>query len=168
MPKSLYYFEKILFALKRLRDCLEIAKVVLEKEILRMKVVVPSGLTEKHIQQITFVFNHYFDPMYKNCQICHQDLFKRLPLEVDCLILKIYMSASSTLGATAGNNEQNCFLFHEAKEICLVFRACKSGEWPCPKLIDFKEHAELYQEVKEKVLAKKWTDIPTKDTNEKL
>jgi hypothetical protein len=53
MPKSLYYFEKILFALKRLRDCLEIAKVVLEKEILRMKVVVPSGLTEKHIQQIT-------------------------------------------------------------------------------------------------------------------
>ena len=53
MPKSLYYFEKILFALKHLRDCLEIAKVVLEKEILRMKVVVPSGLTEKHIQQIT-------------------------------------------------------------------------------------------------------------------
>ncbi len=98
------------------------AKVVLEKEILRMKVVVPSGLTEKHIQQITFVFNHYFDPMYKNCQICHQDLFKRLPLEVDCLIMKIYMSASSTLGATTGNNEQDCFLFHEAKEICLVFR----------------------------------------------
>jgi hypothetical protein len=78
------------------------------------------------------------------------------------------MSAFSNLGATAVNIEQNSFLFHEAKELGLVSRACKSGEWPCPKLIDFREHAELCQEVKEKVLTEKWTDIPTKDTNEKL
>ena len=53
MPKSLYYFEKILVTLKHLRDCLEIAKVVLEKEILWMKVVIPSGVTERPIQEIT-------------------------------------------------------------------------------------------------------------------
>ena len=147
-----------------MRDCLEIAKVVLEKEILRMKVVIPLGVTERHIQEITSIFNHYLDLMYKHCQICHQDLFKRLPLEVDCLILKIYMSAFSTLGATAVNIEQNSFLFPEAKELGLVCCACKSGEWPRPKLIDFRERAELCQEVKEKVLAKKWTE----DTNEKL
>ncbi len=89
-------------------------------------------------------------------------------MEIDCLILKIFVSASHSLGATAVNNEQNGLLFHEAKELGLVSRACKAGEWPFSKLIDFREDTESFQEVKEKVRAKKWFTVTTKDTNEKL
>jgi hypothetical protein len=60
-------------------------------------------------------------------------------------------------------------LFHEAKELGLNFRACKAGEWPCSELIDFRKGAEPCQEVMEKVLAEKWTNISTEDyTNDKL
>ncbi len=59
-------------------------------------------------------------------------------------------------------------MFHEAKELGLVSRACKVGEWPCSKLIDFRGGTEPCQEVKEKVVAKKCTNISLEDLNEKL
>jgi hypothetical protein len=123
---------------------------------------------EKHIQKLISIFYDQFGSIYENCQACHRSLSKNLPVEVDCLILKIFISITSSLGATAANNEQNSILFHEAKELGLVSRACKAGEWPCSKLIDFREGAEPYQEVKEKVLPEKWTNISIEDTNEKL
>jgi len=110
-----------------------------EKKILRKKEVIPSESTEKHIQELVHIFNNQFNPIYENCQAYHRDLFKRLPLEIDCLILKVFVSASHNLGATAANNEKNCLLFHEVKELGLVSRTCKVGKWPCSKLIDFRE-----------------------------
>ncbi len=151
-----------------MQDCLEIARTVLEKEIFGKKVFIPSGVTERHIQEIVFMFNYQLDPIFRNCQTSHKDLFKPLPLEIDCLILKIYMSTFSSQGATATESEQNSILFHEAKELGLVSRTCKVGEWPCSKLIDFRGGTEPCQEVKEKVVAKKWTNISLEDLMKSL
>jgi hypothetical protein len=155
--ESLQHFEKIILVLKRVLDCLIFSRAVLEKRILRKKVVIPLESTEKHIKELVHIFNNQFSPIYENCQAYHRDLFKRLPLEIDCLILEIFVSASHSLGATAANSELNCLLFHEIKELGLVSRTCKVGIWPCSKLIDFREGTEPCQEVK--VLAKKWTNI---------
>ncbi len=75
------------------------------------------------------------------------------------------MSTSNNLSVTAANNEQNCLLFHEVKELVYISRTCKVGEWPCSKLVDFREGAESCQEVKEKELAEKWTNISTEESN---
>jgi hypothetical protein len=64
------------------------------------------------------------------------------------------------------NSEQNCLLFQEAKELKLTSRTCKVGEWPYSELIDFREGIEPCK--KEKVLAKKWTNITIEEPNEKF
>jgi hypothetical protein len=165
--ESLQHFEKILVVLKRVLNYLVSSRAVLEKKILRNKVVICSESTENHIQKLISI-NDQFSLIYENCQACHRSLFKTLPIEVDCIVLKIYISITNSLVATAAKNEQNSILFHKAKELGLTSRACKAGEWPCVKLIDFREGAEPCQEVKEKVLAKKWTNISIEDSNEKL
>ncbi len=73
-------------------------------------------------------FNNQFSSIYEICQAYHRDLFKRLPLEIDCLIKKVFVSASHSLDATATNNEQKCLLFHEVKELGIISRTCKVGE----------------------------------------
>jgi hypothetical protein len=166
--KSLQHFKKILIVLERVLNCLVFSHAVLEKKILRKKVVIPSESTEEQIQELVPIFDNQFIPIYENCQAYHRELFKKLPLEIDCLILKIYVSTSQSLGATAADSEQNCLLFQEAKELGLIYRTCKVGEWPYSKLIDFREGVEPYQEVKEKVLAKKWTNISLEESNEKF
>jgi len=113
--KSLQYFKRILLVLRRVQECLEFSRAILEKKILRRKVVIPSESTEEQIQELVQIFNSHFGPIYENCQACHKELFKKLPLEIDCFILKIYVSTSQSLGATAANSEQNCFLFQEAR-----------------------------------------------------
>ncbi len=100
--------------LERLQNCLVFSHAVLEKKIFRRKVVIPSESTEEQIQELVHIFNNHFSPIYENCQACHKDFFKTRPLEIDCLILKIYVSTSQSLGATAANSEQNCLLFQEA------------------------------------------------------
>ncbi len=142
--KSLQYFKRILLVLRRVQECLIFSRAVLEKKILRRKVVIPSESTEEQIQELVQIFNSHFGPIYENCQACHKELFKTLPLEIDCFILKIYVSTSQSLGATAANSEQNCLLFQEAKELKLISRTCKVGEWPCSKLIDFREGVEPF------------------------
>jgi hypothetical protein len=74
--KSFHYFEKILVVLNGMRDCLEIARTMHEKEILGKKVIISSGVTERHIQEIVFMFNYQLDPIFRNCQTSHKDLFK--------------------------------------------------------------------------------------------
>ncbi len=103
---------------------------------------IPPESTEEQIQELVQIFNNHIDSIYENCQAHHKKLFKTLPLEIDCLILKIYVSSSKSLGATAANSEQNCLLFQEAKELKLTSRTCKVGEWPYSELIDFREGIE--------------------------
>ena len=166
--ESLHYFGKILMVLNKVQEILEFSRAVLEKKVLRRKVVIPPESTEEQIQELVQIFNNQIDSIYENCQAHHKKLFKTLPLEIDCLILKIYVSSSKSLGATAANSEQNCLLFQEAKELKLTSRTCKVGEWPYSKLIDFREGIEPCKEVKEKVLAKKWTNITIEEPNEKF
>ena len=54
--------------------------------------VISPESTEKHIQELVHIFNNRFGPIYENCQAYHRELFKKLPLEIDCLILKIFVS----------------------------------------------------------------------------
>ena len=168
--KSLHYFEKILVVLKNVLNCLIFSHAVLEKDILRekLKVVTPSESTERDTQPLVSIFNNLFNPNYENYQAYHRNLFKRLPLEIDCVILKIFTSASQTLIDTAANSKQNCLLFHEVKELGFTSCVCKTREWPCTKLIYFEEDAKFYRGNKEKVLSKKWTSFTAKDTSEKL
>ncbi len=64
---------------------------------------------------------------------------------------------------------KNCLLFQEVKkELKLISRTCKVGEWPYSKLIDFREGVKPCQEVKEKVLAKKWANVSIEEPNEKF
>ncbi len=110
--------------LRRVQECLEFSRAILEKKVLRRKVVIPSESTEEQIQELVQIFNSQIGPIYENCQACHKKLFKTLPPEIDCLILKIYISSSQSLGATAANSELNCLLFQVAKELKLTSRTC--------------------------------------------
>jgi hypothetical protein len=129
--KSLQHFEKIPVVLKSVLDCLIFSPAALEKKILKKKLAIPSESMERHIQELVSIFNTQFNPIYENCQAYHRNIFKSLLLQIDCLILKIFVSSSHSLGATAANNEQNCLLFYEVKELGLTSRTCKVGEWPC-------------------------------------
>ena len=109
---------------------------------------------EKQILEVVSIFNSQFGSIYENCQANHKEFFKSLPLEIDCLVLKVYVGAEWSLVATNANNEQNSILFHEAKELKLTFRVCQTGEWLRSKLIDFREDTQPCQEVKKRILAK--------------
>ncbi len=78
--ESLQHFKRILLVLERVQICLVFSRAVLEKKILRRKVGIPSESTEEQIQELVHIFNSHFSPIYENCQACHKELFKTLPL----------------------------------------------------------------------------------------
>jgi hypothetical protein len=153
--KSFHNLKKILTVLKKVLTILENFRAILENKVLKRMNVIPLNATEKQIQKVITLFNSRFSSAHENCQATQRKRFKSIPLKIDCLVLKVYVGAEGFLVATAIDNEQNSFLFHEAKELRLVSCTCKAGEWPCSELIDFKEGTEPCQEAKEKVLAKK-------------
>ncbi len=99
MFKSLQHFEKIPVVLKSVLDCLIFSPAALEKKILKKKLPIPSESTERHIQELVSIFNTQFNPIYENCQAYHRNIFKSLLLQIDCLILKIFVSSSHSLQA---------------------------------------------------------------------
>ena len=135
--KSLHQFKKILTVLKRVLEILEIFCAVLESKALKRKSANPLDAMEKQIQEVVTIFNSQFSSIYENCQANCKKNFKSLPLEIDCLVLKVYVGVEYYLIASATNNQQISILFDGAKELGLTSRACKAGEWPCSKLIDF-------------------------------
>jgi hypothetical protein len=64
-----------------------------QSKILKRKSVRPLNAMEKQILEVVSIFNSQFGSIYENCQANHKEFFKSLPLEIDCLVLKVYVGA---------------------------------------------------------------------------